>query len=107
MNVLIVGGSSGLGLALAKEFYDHSDRVIVTGRTKPQVDFVEFEKLDLSEDPAEAISKLIAKLPKIDRLVYSAGFYQFGRVTDLSPQQIQEMINVSGVGLIYSMREVL
>lgn len=107
MTVLIVGGSSGLGLALAKELHSKGDKVIVTGRTKPQVDFVEFKKLDLSKDPATAVAKLVAQLPKIDRLVYSAGFYQFGRLTDLSPQQIQEMINVSGAGLLYSMREVL
>jgi NAD(P)-dependent dehydrogenase (short-subunit alcohol dehydrogenase family) len=107
MTVLIVGGSSGLGLALAKEFHDKGDRVIVTGRTKPQVNFVKFEKLDLSKDPANAVTKLISKLPKIDRLVYSAGFYQFGRVTDLSPQQIQQMISVSGAGLLYLMREML
>lgn len=107
MNVLIVGGSSGLGLALAKDFANAGDKVTVTGRTRPKVDFVQFEKLDLSEDSANRIAELVARLPQIDRLVYSAGFYQFGRVTDLTNQQIEEMISVSGVGLIYFMRELL
>jgi len=107
MNTLIVGGSSGLGLALAKEFADAGDNVIVTGRHKPDVDFVKFEKLDLSASPAPLITELVAKLPNIDRLVYSAGFYQDGLVTDLSNEQIEEMINVAGTGLIYFMRELL
>lgn len=107
MNTLIVGGSSGLGLALAKEFADQGDKVIVTGRTKPAVDFVSFKKLDLSAAPAASIKQLVDDLPKIERLVYAAGFYQDGRVTDLSDHQIEEMINVAGTGLIYFMREVL
>lgn len=107
MNTLIVGGTSGLGLALAKEFVDKGDKVIVTGRHKPEVDFVEFKKVDLSANPAHAIGQLAKELPKIDKLVYSAGFYQFGRVTDLSNEQIEQMVNVSGTGLIYFMRELL
>jgi short-subunit dehydrogenase len=107
MTTLIVGGSSGLGLALAKEFADRDDKVIVTGRSKPDVDFAEFMKLDLSTKPAKSIEAMVKDLPKIDRLVYAAGFYQFGRVTDLTNEQIEEMINVTGAGLIYLMRELL
>lgn len=107
MTTLIVGGTSGLGLALAKEFADRGDKVIVTGRSKPSVSFVEFKKLDLSSDPGGEIDALFKTLPAIDRLVHSAGFYQFGRVTDLSAEQIQEMINVTGASLIYLMRAIL
>jgi short-subunit dehydrogenase len=107
MTTLIVGGSSGLGLALAKEFADKGDKVIVTGRSAPDVNFVEFKKLDLSKQPASAIAQLVAELSQIDRLVYAAGFYQEGRVTDLSEAEIEEMINVAGAGLIYFMRELL
>jgi short-subunit dehydrogenase len=107
MQTLIVGGSSGLGLALAKEFTDRGDRVIVSGRHAPDVDFVEFRELDLSKTPAKLIKGYVQDLPNIDRLVYSAGFYQDGRVTDLSDQQIEEMVNVAGLGLVYFMRDIL
>jgi short-subunit dehydrogenase len=107
MTTLIIGGSSGLGLALAKEFADGGDKVIVTGRKKPNVDFADFKELDLSIDPAANIKSLIKGLPKIDRIIHSAGFYQFGRITDLSNDQIQQMISVTGVSLIYLMREIL
>lgn len=108
MNTLIVGGSSGLGLALAKEFADQGDTVIVTGRTKPAIDFAEFKKLDLSQkNIAGVIDKFVDSLPQIDRLVYSAGFYQEGRVTDLSAEQIETMVQVAGTGLVYFMRAIL
>ncbi len=107
MNTLIVGGSSGLGLALAKELAEVGDEVVITGRKKPEVDFAKFEQLDLSVAPANLITKLVKKLPNIERLVYAAGFYQEGRITDLSNKQIEEMINVAGAGLIYFMREIL
>ncbi|HEX5448186.1 MAG TPA: SDR family oxidoreductase [Candidatus Saccharimonadales bacterium] len=108
MSVLIVGGSSGLGLALAKEFADSGEKVIVTGRTKPDVSFVEFKKLDLAQDDLPKIIKnFVKELPKINTLLFSAGFYQSGRVTDLTSQQIDQMVQVAGTSLIYFMRELL
>jgi chlorophyll(ide) b reductase len=34
LNVVITGGSKGLGKALAREFLQHGDRVIITGRSQ-------------------------------------------------------------------------
>jgi len=108
MNVLIVGGSSGLGLALAKEFADCGDKVIVTGRKDPKVEFAMFLKLDLTQTKIDKkIQELTSKLPKINSLVYAAGFYQEGRVTDLSHEQIEAMLSVGGRGLIYFVRALL
>lgn len=108
MTTLIVGGSSGLGLAMAKEFADNRDKVIVTGRHNPKVTFVEFKKLDLAQSKLPpAIESFVAVQPKIDRLIYAAGFYQEGRVTDLSSEQIESMVQVAGTGLIYFVRALL
>jgi short-subunit dehydrogenase len=105
---LIIGGTSGLGLELAKLYAAAGDQVIVTGRTDPKSDFAQFHKLDLGgKNLAETIATFVQGLPTIDRLVYAAGFYQEGRVTDLSPGQINTMVQVGGTGLIYFMRELL
>src|SRR5262245_38084915 len=108
MNTLIVGGSSGLGLAMAKEFADAGDKVIVTGRKKPDIKFANFIKFDLtqSELPTK-IKDFVAGQPKIDRLVYAAGYYQSGTVTDLSDDEIEEMLSVGGRGLIYFVKALL
>ena len=108
MTVLVVGGSSGLGLALAKELSDAGAEVIVTGRKDPKVKFARFHKFDLSAASLVVkIDKYVKTLPKINSLFYVAGFYQYGTVTDLSPKQIEDMLSVGGRGLIYFARALL
>lgn len=41
--VLITGGSSGIGLALAKKFIDNNNTVIITGRNLPKLEKVKAE----------------------------------------------------------------
>ena len=108
MTVLVVGGSSGLGLALAKELSDAGAEVIVTGRKDPKVKSARFHKFDLSAASLVVkIDKYVKTLPKINSLFYVAGFYQYGTVTDLSPKQIEDMLSVGGRGLIYFARALL
>ncbi len=108
MNVLIIGGSSGLGLALAQKLVAGDNQVVVTGRTDPKQTDITFKKFDLvRSDLPGAMEQMMADLPKIDLLVYAAGFFQEGRVTDLSPEQIEAMIDVGGRGLIYALRAIL
>lgn len=108
MSDLIIGGTSGLGLELARNFNSQGREVIVTGRTDPGIDFAKFEKLDLSvHNLADVIDDLIHELPPINTLVYVAGYYQEGTITDLTDEQIEEMINVGGRGLIYTVKSIL
>jgi short-subunit dehydrogenase len=107
IQTLVVGGSSGLGLALAKEFASKGGKVIVTGRSRPEAIALEFQELDLSKNPSAEIKNLVKNLSKVDRLVYAAGLYNFGRITDLTDEQIEAMTNVSGLSLMYFMRNIL
>lgn len=108
MNVVIVGGSSGLGLELAMKFAAQGDSVVVTGRTDPKAEGIEFVSFDLSAPGLpRRIEAFVHDLPEIDLLIYAAGYYQEGRVTDLSEDQIEEMLDVGARGLIYSVRAVL
>lgn len=108
MNCLIVGGTSGLGLSLAR-LLTKTHSVHVTGRRTPTEDTLTFHPLDLSnpETLFNDIDQLIDKLPQIDLLIYAAGFFQEGTVTDLSQQQIDEMFSVGLSGAIYSTRQLL
>lgn len=36
--VLVTGGNSGIGLAVAKQFFDQGARVIITGRDQATLD---------------------------------------------------------------------
>lgn len=108
MVALIIGGSSGLGLALAKKLAGGGYDVHITGRKDPKVGRLTFHAVDLSsKDMVQQIENLMKSLPKVDLLMHAAGYYQEGRVTDLSGGQIEEMLNVGGRSLIYGLRALL
>lgn len=108
MHALIIGGSSGLGLALAKQLADEGAKVIVTGRTDPKVKTITFKRFDLSAPSLpKRLKTLLHDTPKIDLFVYAAGYYQEGRITDLTETQIEEMLNVGARGLLYSVQALL
>lgn len=108
MTSLIVGGTSGLGLEIAKGLQVAGDEVYVTGRREFNEPGLHYEAFNLSApDLPNRIGELVMRLPQINTLVYAAGYYQEGRVTDLSEQQIEEMIDVGGRGLIYFVKAVL
>ncbi|HEX7963473.1 MAG TPA: SDR family oxidoreductase [Candidatus Saccharimonadales bacterium] len=110
MNALIIGGTSGLGLELARRWAEAGDSVVITGRTAPAVpqQRVLFHKLDLdAADLPQKMAALVKDLPRIDVLVYAAGFYQEGTITDLSEADIEKMLNVGGRGLVFGLRALL
>ena len=63
-NVVITGGSSGLGLATAKLFADGGARVLITGRSQAALDTARKE----IGDNAVAVRSDAASLPDIDAL---------------------------------------
>jgi len=108
MASLVVGGTSGLGLEIARELYIAGDETYVTGRREFNESGLHYEAFDLAApDLPKRIGELVMGLPEINTLVYAAGYFQEGRVTDLSEQQIEEMIDVGGRGLIYFVRAIL
>lgn len=113
---LVVGGSSGLGLEIALKLKNEGyEKVFVTGRKNPRknelvflpfsCDFSEFQDLgylrkvatdldDLMEDVmwVQTGNPMETALPGIDLLVYAAGFYQEGLISDVNDFQIADMI---------------
>lgn len=97
-----------MGLELARNFNSQGREVIVTGRHDPGIDFAKFLELDLGPTGLVGrINALIDDLPQINTLIYAAGYYQEGTITDLTDEQIEEMINVGGRGLIYAVKALL
>ena len=109
MRSLIVGGTSGLGLEIAKLLQGSGDEVIITGRKNPDVKGLQFQKfnLDLGAELSGAVDTFVSALPKIDRLFYVAGFYQEGNLTELEDQAIKNMLDVGINAPIWFVRELL
>ena len=74
LNVVITGGTGGIGMAFARAFTGAGATAVVTD-VKPYAgalpDGVSFEKLDVCSDAD--VAALAAKLPKVDVLIHCAG----------------------------------
>ncbi|WP_235947181.1 SDR family oxidoreductase [Candidatus Frankia alpina] len=84
MNILIMGGSSGIGEATARAFLDRGDRVTITGRDKTRLDGAlarlgagaEGEAVDATD--AAAVEATARRLAPIDVLVLALSGGQGG-----------------------------
>lgn len=93
-NVLITGGSKGIGLACARAFLDEGARVAIVSRSQVHLDeasralgAVFVMAADLADATAAAwmVEHVEAEFGPIDILVNSAGAAQISRVEQLSP----------------------
>ena len=86
---LIVGGSRGIGFAIAKELYAQGASIIIAGKNKgngrkaiseinSKSDRISFFKIDISKsrEISQTVSKVINRYKKIDILVCSAGIFE-------------------------------
>ncbi len=111
-HVLVVGGTSGLGLELAKQLRAHSGSVAVLGRSAPRSnEGLSFFYSDLSYlnsvSSMLAMYDLLSAQRSIDLLVYAAGFYQEGTVGQLTFGDIEKMLNVGALGPALFLNAVL
>jgi NAD(P)-dependent dehydrogenase (short-subunit alcohol dehydrogenase family) len=106
--IVVIGGSSGLGLELAKRAQATGAEVHITGREDPQVDELAFHRLVLDTgDVLKQFNELYSAIGHVDTLVVAAGFFQEGRVDDLSAGAIESMLAVGARAPIYGVRQLL
>lgn len=80
--VLITGGASGIGLALAKQFLQHNNSVVICGRDGGKLAAVKKRMPDVatmvcditrSQDLSELQAQISARFPQLNILVNNAG----------------------------------
>jgi uncharacterized oxidoreductase len=101
--ILITGGSSGIGLAIAKKFLDHKYNVVVTGRNlsklekvKADLPSIHIEQSDVcKEDDVKALAlKMEQTFGGIDILINNAGIMNLvdaGNESNDLQKQMQEI----------------
>ncbi len=96
--VLVTGGSSGIGAAVARAFASLGAAVLATGATDREVEAaratdpaVRFERLDV-RDPA-AVTALVEGLPRLDHLVNCAGVIRRG--AELDPAVFADVVDIN------------
>jgi short-subunit dehydrogenase len=118
--VLITGGSSGIGLALAHAFLSRGANVVVTGRrpdalahalqalqeTAPSVSSIVAD-VTTPDGRAATIAQAVAALGGLDILVNNAGGVRAGRLENISENELIAMIDVDLVAPILLTRAAL
>ena len=101
MNILIIGGSSDVGISLAKYFKSLGYTAIVTyNKNKPLLNDIKAIKCDIKNN--SEIDKLFDEVTleygKIDMLINMAAVYYDGDVLTLSKEEFMDALEVNVVG---------
>ncbi|WMT76328.1 SDR family oxidoreductase [Bradyrhizobium sp. Ash2021] len=118
--VLVTGGSSGIGFAIAEAMAASGARIVIVGRGETRlseaaaklsaggnkVDFVAGD-VTVDIDRRCILSEAVARLGGLDILVNNAGAVRAGRLELISEADIRAMIEVDLVAPILFVREAL
>lgn len=121
--IVITGGTSGIGLAVAKSFLDHGGIVGIVGRSQGNIDLVSADALrgygdrlhaavaDVadSNQVEGAIEKLGANMGGIDAIVASAGIEgEMGAsVSEVTSEGFRRVMNVNVLGVFHTVKHAL
>ncbi len=115
--ILITGGSSGIGLELARQLLDRGNVVIITGRderaletAKRRLPGVHLFRSDVSEpDGIGALHDAVAaRFPKLDTLVNNAGVMRIVKLgEDRSLEDVAQEIDIDLTGPIRMVQQFL
>ena len=107
-NVLVTGGASGLGAAVAAAVDKAGGRPVILDRTRPGPDY-EVEVVDLADRPAaeRAVRAVSARVGGIDAVVTCAGTDACGKLDDVPAVDWDRVVLVNLLGTVAVVRAAL
>ena len=118
--VVITGASSGIGEAAAEKFAKRGANIVLVARRKEKLKQVEknlskysirtmIQVCDVSdkEQVKQMSEKVIETFSKIDILVNNAGFVIYGKIKELSIEDIESQMQTNYFGTIYCTKSFL
>lgn len=115
--VIITGGTSGIGRALAFEFGTHGSKIVITGRNeealRSTLDELAAKNIDalgvtadvtIVEDNIRMAKETINKFGHIDILINNAGISMRAMFDEVDPKVIEKVMDINFYGAIYATR---
>ncbi len=115
-NIILTGGSSGIGKQTAKELIALGAKVVITGRNKNKLEKVAaeigaiplvFDISDLSAIPAKAKEALALLGGKIDTLINNAGIGVFPKLGEITEADLKTIYTTNVFGLALLTQEIV
>jgi len=99
-NVVILGGASGIGLALAERYINENRHVYILDKNEPPITKnITYIYCDLTEYKPEIFNKL-AQNESINTLIVTAGFGRVADFDDLHISEIDSLFKVNSISTI-------
>ncbi len=95
--VLVTGGSSGIGAAVAERFHSEGARVFTAQRTSAQSPGLESIEADLSDPgvPADVVARVSQTAGQLDVLINNAGVMHEGTVEETTLDVWQQTLSIN------------
>lgn len=115
-NVVITGGTKGIGFATAEHFKSCGASVLITGSSDQSVETalaqlpgVQGVKCDLTDmqDVFQLKERVSQTLPSVDVLFANAGIAHFRPVEEMTEELFDEMMAVNVKGLYFSIQQIV
>lgn len=114
---VVTGGSTGIGLGIAKRFAVEGARVFITGRRPAELDkavtsiggnatALQGDASDLA-DLERTFAQVQAQAGRIHVLAANAGFYEFGALGEITEEHFDKTFNTNVRGLLFTVQKAL
>jgi NAD(P)-dependent dehydrogenase (short-subunit alcohol dehydrogenase family) len=114
---VVTGGSSGIGLGIAKRFAAEGAKVVITGRSKANLDKAVAEighgtlgiQGDVSQlqDLDRIFETVHEKLGRIDILIANAGAYVVGSLAEFTEDMFDRLSDINFKGTFFTVQKAL
>jgi 3-oxoacyl-[acyl-carrier protein] reductase len=119
-SAIVTGGSKGIGRGIAETFANAGVDVVITGRSQADVDAtvsalagssgtVTGVAADVTspDDCRRVVATAVERHGSLDIVCANAGIFPSGRLEDLTPEDIEEVLGVNFKGTVYIVQAAL